>query len=144
MKITDEAKVSRVLDSISSGSTTCYGYGLSMLDETNQNSFSELDFFVEFGDYTAASLFLQGSDDNSTWYNLTGSEVDLVSGYGYSLGVINIINPQDAYLRLGITRDTATVDGAIAIQHSPKHCPVVQDESVEADHSVVSPSHGTI
>ena len=144
MKLTDTCKITRVKDSCSEGSTTVYGYGVSMLDETNSNSYFDADFFLLAGDYTSIELFAQGSDDNSTWHNLSGSGVEFVSGYGYSVGILSVINPEERYIRPGVLRDTATIDGIVCVQHGAKRCPITQDQSVEADHSVVNPGTGDI
>lgn len=146
MALKDDVKITRVLDAVATGSTTVYGYSVDM--QNGGNAVDGCDFFCLCGDYTAVELFAQGSADNTTFYNLAGSGTDFTADtYGYSVGVLSVTLPKTThrYIRPGVIREDAVIDGILAIQYGSDRKPVTNDaDGFEAENEVITPAAGAI
>ena len=127
--LSDEVKITRVLNGVAAGTTDQNGTGLNMA------GFDGVLFVALFGALTATqvtSLKGQQSDDDGSadaYGDLEGTSVGpLADGDGNKCLVLDIFRPAKQYVRPVIDRGTANavIDGVIAIQYTARSLPVAQ------------------
>jgi hypothetical protein len=93
--------------------------------------FEGVAFVVAFGTITATavtSIKIQGSQDNSSWFDLADTAVTVADDDDNQIFVAEALAITYRYARCVVDRGTANavVDGIIAIQTGPKYLPVAQ------------------
>lgn len=104
-------------------------------------------FVVLFGAITASavtSVKLQGSLDNSTFYDLQGTAITVADDDDNQVFVAEVVRPTWRYIRCVVDRGTqnAVVDGILAIQTNARFPPVTQPATTTTE-VTVSPPSGT-
>ncbi len=109
--------------------------------------FEQVTFVVPFGAIVsgaATSIKAQGSDNNSSWSDLAGTNQTIADTDDDKTFYVNVVKPVNRYVRLVVSRATqnATVGGIVAIQSNPKTLPVAHGTNV-AGETWISPAAGT-
>jgi hypothetical protein len=132
--------------------TTAGGSGDTILSSAiDMKGFDAVIFLVAFGAIAgtgAATVKAQQSHDNSadTFADLTGTGVAVGDTNDNHVVLLEIVKPQERYVKCAVARATANVaiDSIIAIQTGPNKEPVTQDvTTIIASEIHASPAEGT-
>lgn len=118
------------------------------VDMASDNGYRGVTFLVHFGAIVsgaATSVKLQGSDDDSTFSDLTGTSVTVADTDDDKMTVIDLYRPVHRYVRCIVDRGTqnATVDAITAIMYENNLEAVSQSTDVQGSELHVSPAAGT-
>ncbi len=135
---------------ISQCSTTTAGAaGATVINATSvdMSGFEQVTFVVPVGTIVSGavtSIKAQGSDNNSSWVDLAGTNQAIADTDDDKTFYVNVVRPVHRYVRLVVSRATqnATIGGVLAIQSNPKTLPVSHGANV-AGESWISPAAGT-
>ena len=137
----------RIQDMIAHGSRTA---GQTTLNgaAVDMSSFRTVAAIIQLGAITTnavTSLHWEGSDDNSTWVDLEGTEVTIEDDDDNDYFATELKYPRHRYNRCVMSR--ATQNSALRSAHyimcGSRHAPVDHPTDVNADHIFVSPGAGT-
>ena len=117
----------RNVNATAAGTTNINGSSIDM------EGFESAQFIALLGALTATQvtkLKVQGSDDNSTWADLTPSAETAAAADGDSnkMLIVEVVRPQHRYLRPVLERGTANaaVDGVMSIKYAARKQPTTQ------------------
>ena len=128
MNLSTTAKATRVSNAVAAGTSDINSSSLDMLN------FLAVEFTVAFGAITSGavtSVKLQGSDDDSSWSDLTGTDQTVADDDDDQLFILDCPHPRHRYIRCVVGRGTqnAVVDGIIARQYEASTLPVTHDST---------------
>lgn len=139
--LTEEAKITRVMNAVAAGTTDQNSSSVDMA------GFDEVTFIALFGTLTASQvtkLLVQQSDDDGSSDDFTtiATGTALADGDSNKLAISVVARPAKRYVRAVIDRGTANavIDGVVAIQRFPRDRPVTQGSTVAVSQTSVSPS----
>ena len=145
--IQENCEVIRILESEAAGNTDTL-----TSDAVNMSGFESALFIFTLGAVTAGGLancYLQQSSDDASadaYADLEGSAVSSTGNTATKkIITIEIINPQERYLKALIDRTIAdvVVESINVIKFGAKAMPITQDSTVDATNQVVAPDEGT-
>lgn len=134
MNLLDNIKVTRLTAATATGTNAVNSTSVDM------QGFSGVVFVTDIGTAAANNLVnVATSSDDSAWNDLEGtSQQAAASG---DLVAIDIVKPQERYLRLEVARGTSTTVGTIfALQYNGRKAP---NTSIAAQETHLSPDEGT-
>ncbi|WP_437231067.1 hypothetical protein SH661x_002311 [Planctomicrobium sp. SH661] len=146
MILSEQIKITRVLNGVAAGTTSQNGTGLSM------EGFRGIMFVAAVGALTSTQVTSlkaqQSSDDASAddYTDIEGSATDaLADADGNKLLVIDIWQPSKNYVRPVVVRGTANavIDGVFAIQYNARSLPTSMSTSVKELVKLVGTAEGT-
>jgi len=137
-----QMKITRVSNAVAAGTTEIDCTSVDML------GFESVIGVAAFGTLTSGAvtaLKWQGSTDNSTWSDLTGTALSIADTADNKLLVSELVKPLYRYVRLVITRGTANavLDSATCYQYGARVLPTTNDTTVAASEQNFSPAAGT-
>lgn len=105
------------------------------------NGFDSVTFIVAFGAITASAVtsikLQQSSDDGSSdaYTDVAGTSVTVADDDDNQYKYVELINPQERYVKCYVTRGTANavVDGIVAVLHGAGNQPTTQPTGVEGE-----------
>lgn len=118
------------------------------VDMAADNGYEGVEFMVAFGTITSGavtSVKVQGSTDDSSFSDLTGTSATVADTDDNKIVVVEIYKPTYRYLRVVVDRGTqnAVVDGIFARLHSNRLEAVSQSSDVISSEIHLSPAAGT-
>ena len=142
MNVSRGIKFTRVLDAVAAGTSDQNSSSVDM------KSFDACTFVIGFGAITASavtSVKIQGSDDDSTWSDLTGTAITVADSDDDKIVLAEINQPQQRYVRCVVDRGTqnAVIDFAVALQSQASVAPVTQSATVLGSEFHQAPAAGT-
>lgn len=148
--LSEDIRVSRVMNAVAAGSTAQNG---SAVDMAADGGYDGVMFILAVGTLSssqATSLKAQQSDDNGNdddFSDLAGSKTPtMADDDDNQLVVLDVFRPSKRYVRPVVNRASANavIDGVIAIQYRGRNRPSIHDAAtVQAAKVVVSPAEGT-
>ena len=146
LNFTKDCKLTRVSNAVAAGTddtTSC-----AVVD---MQSFGSCTFIAAFGTITATAVTTvkvqQGAVANmSDAADLAGTSISVAADDDNQIVAVEVVEPQERYVRLQIVRATANVviDGVIAVQCNPKIAPVTHDATTVVGTELhASPAEGT-
>ena len=138
MNLSTSAKAARLSDSVTAGQTDIESASVDM------TGFMAVEFTVSMGAITAGAVTivkLQGSDDDTTFVDLDGTETAVADSDDEKVVLIDCQHPQHQYVRAVVTRSTenAAVDSITSRQYLSQQEPVTHDDSVASTVLVHAP-----
>ena len=139
-------KLVRVMNAVAAGTSD---QNSSSVDMAQDAGFRGVRFMALFGTLTATQVTqikVQGSDDNSSWSDLTGTNVGpMADADSNKMLVVDVYRPVHRYVRCVVDRGTANavIDGVVAELYDPNACATSTDTTVSATEAHVSPAAGT-
>src|SRR6056297_244159 len=126
MNLSSRVKRTRVSNAVAAGTTDINSSSVDM------QGYRAVEFTVAFGAITSGavtSVKLQGSDDDSTWSDLTGVSVTVADDDDNQLAILDVSKPRQRYVRCVVDRGTenAVVDSIVAAQYAAQVEPVTHD-----------------
>lgn len=137
-----DSKITRLSNAAASGNSAVNSTALDM------QGFDAVTFLVALGAVdanTTASVFIEQSSDNNSadaWATLADSGVDVGQSDDNKVVALEVLDPQERYLRCCVTRQATVVDGIVAIQRAAKLAPVTQSTTVLSATILASPEEG--
>lgn len=137
--LSTDAIITRVSNAVAAGTSDITS------DSVDMAQAESIAFVVLFGTITASavtSVKVQGSQDNSTWYDLQSTSITVADDDDNQVFVPEVIRPTWRYIRCIVDRGTqnAVVDGILAIQTNPRFPPVTQPATTTTEVNVSPPS----
>jgi hypothetical protein len=139
-----EHKVTRLSNAVAAGTTDVNATHVDM------SGYEGVVFVAALGTLTATAATgmhaQQGQlSDDSDMADLAGTQLNMVDTEDNKLLVLEVVHPEERYVRPVLDRATANavIDGIIAIQYGGKKAPETQPASVSASATIVSPAEGT-
>lgn len=131
MNLIKNAKFHRVITAQAAATTDVNS------DSVDMQGFESVVFGVSFGTITSGavtSVKAQGSDDDSSWSDLSGATVTVADTYDNQTVLLEVVKPLYRYVRCVVDRGTqnAVIDDGFAIQHGLRVGPVTHDASIAA------------
>lgn len=142
MNLSKSVKLTRVSNAVAAGTTAVTSSAVDMA------GFDGCQFTVLMGAVTSGAVTsckVQGSEDNSSWSDLTGTGQAIADTADDKLFLIDVPFPRHRYLRCVVSRATqnAVVDGIVAEQYLAKVEPVTQSTTVGGAELHHAPAAGT-
>ena len=137
-----QVKGTRVLNAVAAGQTDQNSAAVDM------KGFESVLFMAAFGAITATAVTkikAQQSSDNVTFNDLAGTEVVVADSADNKVFWLDVVKPEDRYVRLVVDRGTAdaVIDGVFALQYGAKKVPTTHDATFGGGELHVSPDEGT-
>ena len=141
-QLTTNQLVTRLSNAVAAGTTTVEATAVNMV------GFESVEFEVHFGTITAGAVTtvkLQQSTDNVTFADLAGSEVTVADTDDNKIVRVEIVKPQEQYVRPVVVRSTqnAVIDTITARQYNARVEPVTHGATIVTPVIVYSPDEGT-
>lgn len=131
--LTSNLKFTRVENAAAAGQTDV------TTDSIDMQGFNTAAFVASIGSIDASGtvdMHVEGSDDDSSWSNLTGASITQMGDTDDNqLAIVEVPFPRHRYLRAVVERGTSdsVVDSIVAIQGLADNTPVTHDSSTVAD-----------
>lgn len=137
-----QMKVTRVSNAVAAGTTEIDCASVDM------QGFESVIGVAAFGALTTGAVTAikwQGSTDNSSFTDLAGTALSIADTDGNKLLVSELVKPLYRYVRLVITRGTASavLDSATCFQYGARVLPVASGATIAASEQAFSPAAGT-
>ena len=128
LNLSKAGKATRISDAVAAGTTDINCTGVDM------KGYESVTFYTLFGTITATavtSVKAQQSEDNSSFADLEGTAITVADDDDNQVAILEIVRPQERYVRLVVDRGTANavVDGVIAVQTDAIEEPVTHDST---------------
>jgi hypothetical protein len=141
--VSKDCKISQCA-TVTAGAAATTDINATSVDMAN---FESVTFVVPFGAIVSGAVTTikaQGSSDNSSFSDLTGTSQTVADTDDDKTFYITLNKPAHRYNRVVVDRATqnATVGGIIAIQTDPRTCPTTHGTSVSGE-THISPAAGT-
>jgi hypothetical protein len=140
MNITTSTKVTRVANAAAAAQTDVTSSSVDM------KGFFAVTFAAAVGSIASTGtvdMHAEGSDDDSSWSNLTGATItQLGDADDNKLALLEITDPRQRYVRVVVERGTAdsSVDSIVAIQSEPQREPTTHSTTVDSATLVHAPA----
>jgi len=144
--LSTEGKVTRLSNAVAAGQTTVNGSSVDM------QGFEAVTFYVLIGSITSSGTVdvkaQQSNDDGNSdaFADLEGTKISYADDDDNQVAVLEVVNPQERYVRPVVVRGTAdsVIDGIIAVQTGAKVAPVTHDATTVVGSEVHhAPDEGT-
>lgn len=142
--LTHRVKTVRVSNAVAVGTTTIAS------DVVDTAGYDGVRFVVAFGTITDGTPNLQGQQgqqsDGSDMADLAGTDVAMADTDDNKLGILEIDNPRERYVRCRVVRGGATgsvIDGIVAELFGARAMAIAKDATVGAQEVHASPAEGT-
>ncbi|MGB7323430.1 MAG: hypothetical protein WBD31_01070 [Rubripirellula sp.] len=138
MNLSTAAKAARLSSSVVAGTTDVESASVDM------TGFLAVEVTVSLGAITAGavtSVKLQGSDDDTTFVDLAGTEVTVADDADEKVVIIDCQHPQHQYVRAVVARATqnSAVDSITSRQYLANAEPVTHDDTVASSTIIHAP-----
>lgn len=139
--ITRHSVVTRVSNAVAAGTSDVNSTSV------DNSLYGAVAFIVEFGAITSTavtSVKLQGSVDNSTFYDLENTSITVADTDDNEIFIAEVVDCPYRYVRCVVDRGTANavIDSILAIQTNPKFLPVTQPTGTNVEVNY-APNAGT-